>query len=268
MAAPKPDRRVGASFLHRALLGSALFVCLPTIVQANAPCAADRIDERALVKHVHDGDTLVLSDGRKVRLIGINTPELARKPAPAEQFAATARTALRQLLADGQFQVGIRYGTERFDRYSRVLAHLFTNDGRNVQALLLQRGLGAPTVFPPNLWQHECYWRTAMQARDARVGIWALPRYQGLSPRSVRARGGGFYAVRGRVESIERTRRSVWLNMGYDFALRIAKDDLLHFRNLTPESLRYKSVRALGWVSSRGRPGMRVRHPAQLEIVE
>ena len=159
--AAKPDRRAGAVFLRRALLGSALFVCLPGIALATALCAPDRIDERARVSHVHDGDTLQLSDGRKVRLIGINTPELARDPVPEERFAVAARNALRQLLADGDFQVGIRYGRERFDRYSRVLAHVFTSAGGNVQALLLQRGLGAPTVFPPNLWQHECYWRVA-----------------------------------------------------------------------------------------------------------
>ncbi|MDH3451074.1 MAG: thermonuclease family protein [Gammaproteobacteria bacterium] len=231
-------------------------------------CAPDRIDERARVRHVLDGDTVLLSDGRKVRLIGINTPELSSAQSPAEAFAVAARSALQQLLADSGFQVGVRYGSERFDRYSRVLAHLFTRDGRNVQALLLQRGLAAPTVFPPNLWQHQCYWQTAQQARDARRGIWSLQRYQGISPRAVRARGGGFYAVRGRIESVRRTRRSVWLNMGYDFALRIAKDDLLQFRKLAPESLRYKTVRALGWVSLSGQSSMRVRHPSQLEILQ
>jgi endonuclease YncB( thermonuclease family) len=266
--AANPDRDGGLRLLTGALLWSALFGCLPAATAWALPCAADRLDERALVRHVHDGDTVVLSDGRKVRLIGINTPELARNQSPAETFSTEARTLLHTLLAEGGFRVGLRHGTERYDRYSRSLAHVFTSDGRNVQELLLKNGLAAPVAFPPNLWQQPCYWQAAQPAREAQQGIWSLPRYQGLAPREVRGTGGGFYAVRGRIASVKRTRRSVWLNMGYDFALRIAKDDLLLFRTLTPESLRYKSVRALGWVSLRNQPSMRIRHPSQLEIVE
>ncbi|MDH3715936.1 MAG: thermonuclease family protein [Gammaproteobacteria bacterium] len=268
--AANPDRRGGVRLLYGALLGSALFICLPLPPPpASAqPCAADRLDEQAQVRRVHDGDTVILSDGRKVRLIGINTPELVRNRVPAEAFSADARTLLQTLLAEGGFRVGLRHGAERYDRYSRSLAHVFTSDGRNVQELLLQHGLAAPIAFPPNLWQQPCYLQTAQRAREAQRGIWSLPRYQGVHPRAVRATGGGFYAVRGRIESVKRTRHSVWLNMGYDFGLRIAKDDLLQFRSLTPDSLRLKSVRALGWVNVRKRPSMRIRHPSQLEIVK
>ncbi len=209
----------------------------------------------------------MLTDGRKVRLIGINAPELARERAPAEAFSSAAQVALRTLLAKGGYRATLRHGAERHDRYTRLLAHLFTGDGRNVQAELLQRGLAAPIVFPPNLWQHACYRQAAREARAAQRGIWSLQRYRGLEPRAVRAAGEGFYAVRGRIRSVTRTRRSVWLDMGYEFALRIAKDDLLQFRSTTPESLRHRTVVALGWVSLRHRPRMRLRHPAQLEIL-
>ncbi|NIM39826.1 MAG: hypothetical protein GTN84_03080, partial [Hydrogenophaga sp.] len=94
----------------------------------------------------------------------------------------------------------------------------------------------------------------------------SLERYQGVAPRAVRDAGEGFYAVRGRIRGIKRTRRSVWLDMGYDFALRIAKDDLPQFRNMTPESLRRKNVLALGWVNLQNGPRMRIRHPSQLEV--
>lgn len=263
---PDSFRRIIES--TRALLGSALFVCLAGAQAAEPRCAPDRIDEQVRVGHVHDGDTVVLVDGRKVRLIGINTPELGRKQAPAEAYAVAARTALHTLLAQEGFRIGLRHGAERYDRYSRALAHLFTSDGRNVQAVLLQQGLAAPIVFPPNIWQHECYRVTAERAREMGLGIWSLPRYQGLSPAELRGVGGGFYAVRGRVHSVKRSRRSVWLNMGYDFALRIAKEDLLQFPDLTPESLRARTVRATGWVSARGDRSMRLRHATQLEVLE
>jgi len=59
----------------------ALFVCLLLIsssVLAAVECPVDRIDLRAEVEYVHDGDTVRLADGRSVRLIGLNTPEMAR----------------------------------------------------------------------------------------------------------------------------------------------------------------------------------------------
>ncbi len=99
-------------------------------------CAPGKINDYARVRYVYDGDTVLLEDGRKVRLIGLNAPELGRDDQAPEPRAAAARDALVAIL-DSHRQIGLRYGRERHDRYGRVLAHLYLEDGVNINALLV-----------------------------------------------------------------------------------------------------------------------------------
>jgi endonuclease YncB( thermonuclease family) len=84
----------GAFFVGVLFFVLALFVSPVWAVE----CRADRIDETVSVSQVVDGDTLRLKDGRLIRFIGINTPELARKEKPAEPLAKKARKVLQSLL--------------------------------------------------------------------------------------------------------------------------------------------------------------------------
>ena len=74
------------------------------------------------VAKVVDGDTLRLVDGRSVRLIGINTPELGRDGRKAEPFAVAAQRRLRALVEASNGRVGLVPGRESKDRYGRTLA--------------------------------------------------------------------------------------------------------------------------------------------------
>ena len=140
-------------------------------------CAPDHIDETAAVEYVYDGDTIRLKDGRKLRLIGVNTPELGRDGAAPEAFAEAARDGLRTLLAPGE-SVGLRFDTERHDKYGRTLAHVFLHSGVSITAWLLEHGLGTTFPVPPNLWNLECYRFVEQDAEDQHRGIWALEKYQ------------------------------------------------------------------------------------------
>jgi len=120
-------------------------------------CGSNRVDETVIVKYVHDGDTLHLADKRKVRLIGIDTPELARKEKPADAFAHEAKDALKKLIASAQNKIGLVYGIEKKDRYGRVLAHLFLPDGTNIQAELISMGYAIAYTVPPNNQYADCY---------------------------------------------------------------------------------------------------------------
>ena len=121
----------GTPFSRKALLVSALLVALAVPAHA-VRCPADRIDRGAHVARVFDGDTVALADGTHVRLIGINTPEHGRDGAPDEPFAAAATGALRELLAEHDGRLQLRFGAERHDRYGRLLAHAYLPDGRSV----------------------------------------------------------------------------------------------------------------------------------------
>ena len=246
----------------------AAVVSLCTIDPATANCAADRIDEYAGISRVHDGDTVVLRDGRKLRLIGINTPELARDDSPGQPYAQEARAALAALLGS-TVEIGLRFDEQHVDHYGRLLAHLYLPDGESVQAQLLQQGYAAAIAVPPNLWNQECYRSAEERATRAGLGLWQLGYYQPLAATDIGPdfTDDGFRFVRGRVVRSGTGTNAVWLNLEGGLALRIARPDLHYFPGFHPRDLVGKVVIARGWLRTRGAtPVMQIRHPSALKV--
>lgn len=147
---------------------------------ANQPqsCVSTYFDENVAIDYVIDGDTVILSDKRHIRLIGINTPELNHHSnKSSEAGAKVARESLIQLL-DNQAQVRLVYGKEHFDRHGRTLAHIYLDNGLNIQAELLRRGLAMPLRIAPNLSLIDCYATASLIAKNNKLGLWALSRYK------------------------------------------------------------------------------------------
>jgi len=94
--------------------------------------------ETVVVHRVIDGDTVQLSDGTRVRLLGIDSPELAQQDKAAETGAVEAREWLR-LEVEGT-SVTLRYGPERHDRYGRTLAWIYDSHGELINLQLLTEG--------------------------------------------------------------------------------------------------------------------------------
>jgi endonuclease YncB( thermonuclease family) len=231
-------------------------------------CAADRSDQRVVSAHIFDGDTLKLADGRTVRLLGINTPETARDGTPSEPFAENA-TALLARLAPAGASLRLRLDAERFDRYGRTLAHVFQDDGSNVQVQLLEAGYATTLVVPPNEWAVECYAAVEARARARRVGLWGLPRYQPIPAEQLPDTARGFRLVTGRVQRVGESRGNVWLNLSARVAVRIPRDDLVYFGELDPLQLAGRRLEVRGWFyARRGQLRVTVRHPAALKIIE
>lgn len=90
------------------------------------------------VEKVIDGDTIRLSDGRNVRLIGVDTPETHHPEIPVQVFAEEASEFTKQL-CEGFF-VKLEYDIEREDKYNRTLAYVYLDDGRMVNEELIKRG--------------------------------------------------------------------------------------------------------------------------------
>ena len=123
-------------------------------------------------RRVHDGDTLVLEDGRRVRLIGVNSPEVSSR-GPGDPFADEATRAAQNFLA-GSPSVLLLPGAETWDRYGRLLAHVFRPaDGASLAAELIARGLAWQIAVPPNLAYLECNRAAEHQARVAARGVWS-----------------------------------------------------------------------------------------------
>jgi endonuclease YncB( thermonuclease family) len=269
------DRKKGANrrlFLFLALL-------LPVTAQTDPACSGIKPDESVIVSHVHDGDTVHLEDGRKIRLIGINTPELARDNMPAETFAVEAREHLQAALSRHGNRVGLVRGAERHDRYGRTLAHLMTPDGENLQARLLLHGMAVAINHPPNTRYSECYAAQERAARCRGAGIWSSPEQLVLPASKLDAGSRGFQLVTGRIERVSHSEKGVWLYMA-GLKISIRKQDLEQFKLRQLLALNGSQVTIRGWLhplskkqarreSSYGRKvrfNMRLRHPSDMEI--
>jgi len=251
--------RVGAFFV------CALLVCAASA--AESPCAADHIDEWARVGRVFDGDTLRLEDGRVVRFIGINAPELAYDGGASQPLAMQAKQSLQRLLPAGS-RVGLRFDRERRDRHHRLLGHVFDERKQNISAILLRRGEAFAVAVAPNLWRSGCYFRQEAIARAHDGGIWGLAYYQPRDAGTLRSQEGGFYRVRGRIDHIGRSRRSLWLDMGEGFALRIPRKRLDSFSELHVDTWLNKIITVRGWTRFYNhKMNMTITHPAMIETM-
>jgi endonuclease YncB( thermonuclease family) len=231
-------------------------------------CPADHRDEQVMSAHIFDGDTLALDDGRRVRLLGINTPEVSHDATPSEPYADEARALLARLAGPGT-RLYLRLDSQRFDRYGRLLAHVFAEDGRNLQVQLLAAGYATTLVVPPNEWAVDCYARVEQQARAEPAGIWRLERYAPVPAEQLKDSERGFHLVTGRVQRVGESRANLWLNLSRGMAVRIPKADLRYFGALDPRTLAGRQLEVRGWLDRRrGELRMTVRHPAALRILD
>jgi micrococcal nuclease len=145
--------------------------------------------EHALVVRVVDGDTIdVEVDGRRqrVRLIGIDTPEL-HESGKLERLArgsSERRSSIQALgrVADAytrrallEHGVGLSYDVEHFDRWHRVLAYIWLDDGTLFNAQLLRDGMATLLTIPPDVAYAAYLGACERAARDAQRGFWKTP---------------------------------------------------------------------------------------------
>jgi endonuclease YncB( thermonuclease family) len=128
--------------------------------------------EEGHVKRVIDGDTILLSDGERVRYLGMDAPELNNGPgksATPEPFSRWA-TAANVKLVEGKTVRLLRDRSER-DRYGRLLRYVFCS-GTFVNAQLLLEGAARLYLLPPDLNLAELLARAELHAQRRQVGLW------------------------------------------------------------------------------------------------
>ncbi|TXL15040.1 hypothetical protein BMR05_04860 [Methylococcaceae bacterium HT4] len=100
------------------------------------------------VKKVYDGDTVLLNDGRKIRLIGINTPEIEYAKQSGQAGGDVARKWLTQQLLNTTIR--LEFDQEKQDKYKRYLAHVFTRQEVHINRELV--GSGSPYFCESSFW--------------------------------------------------------------------------------------------------------------------
>ena len=232
-----------------------------------------------IVTAVTDGDTVILDDGRVVRMIGIQAPKLPldRPDFQPWPLAPEARAALVALALDKPVRLG--FGGESVDRYGRVLAHVFVDGPEGAvwaQQAMIELGLARVYSFPDNRACLDLLFAAEGRARLGRLGIWADPYYSTRAadqPGDLLARAGQYELVEGRVLLADKNGGRVYLNFGRfwkkDFTAVIEAPALRLFAKagIDPLLLENALVRIRGWVDDRDGPRIDVTHPEQIEVL-
>lgn len=263
-------------FLHPLGLAGMIVSALICSVPARAECTGEDGGASA-VAEIRGGDTLILQDGRSVRLAGVLLP---RRTGEGD-LVVPAREAAEKTLSDlvaGQ-TVELRLDARRRDRYGRVLAQLFVSrDGQRVwvQERLIAAGLARVMsgrenrICVPDLLSAE------KTARETGHGQWRNGLFAIRSAASEEILSGlaqSYEIVEGRIETVAEVRGRTYLNFGKnwrrDFTVTIAADATKLFSDQSELSkLRGRLVRVRGWIENVNGPSISLTHPEQLEILE
>jgi endonuclease YncB( thermonuclease family) len=264
--------------------------CCAAAQDAAAPavaCGGETIAQ-ATVSGIIDGRTLILSDGREVRLAGIEVPlPQAGDPAgPSGSIGKAAKAAL-DALAGGD-QVLLRQADtsldRNMDRYGRLVAYVYAQrDGVELfaQGALIEAGFARAAGRIDGKGCTAALLASEKTARAAKLGLWGDPYYEVVNadaPVDVLAQRGNFALVEGQVVSVRQSGATIYVNFGRrwseSFAVTISKRNERSFAaaGLDVMSLAGRRIRVRGWVEARGAdrniPWMAALRPEQIEIAD
>ncbi|HEY5380536.1 MAG TPA: thermonuclease family protein [Pseudolabrys sp.] len=263
-------KRIGRSILT---VLSALTANTPGHTAAQEKSAAPRCSltafEEVQAVAVRDGRTLVLTDGREVRLWGIET------------FPA-ARAGLQRLAGDKTLRLewfAVAPGSDAHtDRYGRLVAFAVLSDsGQMLQQALLSEGAALVSVRIGNKSCAETLLAVEREAREARRGLWADPNFAPLAaenlPQLAAARG-HFALVEGRVLSVRESGATIYVNFGRrwtrDFTVTVSKRQRRTFAaaGIDLGKLEGRHIRVRGFIEQRSGPIVEATAPEQIELIE
>ena len=248
------------------------FSCGHTFATTNCDPPLNSFTEKAIVKWVYDGDTLLLNDKRKIRIIGIDTPETRHHKQKAQAYGAKAREALRELLNEFNYNISLYYGEERHDRYSRTLAHVYLADGRNISSWLLQQGFAKTLAIPPNVKLAECYKQAEKYAQQRSLKIWRLKSHKLKSTATLARRVKGFVRLKGKIRLVRKNKKSLVMelesNSKRPILIKLRNKNKHYFKMINFEKLTDKLIIVSGMLKNKhGKRVIQLNHPSQLEII-
>jgi len=250
---------------------------LLTTSMARAACELEDAG-KATVVEVLNTESLLLDDGRAMRLVGALAPRTETRWAQSMGLEEKFVNALEERLLSKE--VRLRVGTRDRDRYGRLLAHVFLENGNApvwVQETLVRDGLAMAYSFADNRACVRELQAAERAAREAEAGFWEqgifrvrdaadLENLEGLSY--------SFQAVAGRVRDVAESRGRIYLNFGdnwrTDFTATVAPSDRASFEGADIQLLELdgRKLRVRGWLERRNGPMIDVTHPEQIELLE
>ncbi|PCI86428.1 MAG: nuclease (SNase) [Hyphomicrobiales bacterium] len=263
---------------YRNILASGLYLLAGG--HAYASCNLTQGGNDKIIQVV-DGDTVILSSGKQVRMVGTQAPKLAlnRKNFIDWPLADTAKTELENISLGKQ--VTLKYGGLKIDRHHRILAHLFIKDenGQDIwlQEYMLEQGLARTYSFKDN---RSCITELLAAETSARVtnkNIWAHEYYNIINATDLKTlaqKHGTYQLIEGKLLKFEYRYGQLYFNFGQnyrtDFTINVPKRHRMAFAqsNLDFKNMIGKAIRVRGWLEKRGGPMIEATHPEQLEFLD
>lgn len=253
------------------VLGS-LGLAFPAL--AESPCRSTAIGT-GTVAAVRDGRTLTLTDGRVVRLAGVEVPGSARE---ALQKLAAGQTLRLERVGPGA------------DRYGRVVAFAFLqNSGQSLQETLLEEGEALVSARTGEKACTDLLLASERAAARAERGHWATaasettgttpadPNFAPLSSEELtqlEALRGHFARVEGKVLSVRESGATIYMNFGRywtrGFAVTVLKKRQRSFAaaGIDLKQLEGRRIRVRGWIEQRRGPIIDATEPGQIELID
>jgi endonuclease YncB( thermonuclease family) len=244
---------------------SSAFACAMIVCSARAQDATCKLTAlgTATVAAVLDGGTLMLDDGRELRLAGV-------------EIAAGSRDALQALVAGRPLRLE-RLGPEQ-DRYGRLVAFAFAGDsGQSLQSALLEQGRARVSARIGAKPCAEALLTMERAARLAKRGLWADPNFAPLQAENLaqlQADRGRFALVEGKILSVRESGATIYANFGRrwtrDFTVIILRRQQRTFAaaGVEPKQLEGRRIRVRGWIEQRGGPVIMAEAPEQIELID
>lgn len=159
-----------ATFLFSTRITSQKLVEITKEATTTAVLSGAQTEETAVVSRVIDGDTVELADGRRLRYIGMDTPELVDPRKPVECFANEAKEENKRLV-DGK-KVRLEKDVSQTDKYSRLLRYVWVGDVM-VNDYLVRQGFAHASAYPPDVTHSEQLLEAEREAREHHRGLWS-----------------------------------------------------------------------------------------------
>ena len=209
----------------------------------------------AKVLSIIDGDTILVSTkngNKKVRLIGIQAPELNSQP--IWPFAKESKQALQSALQGQKVNI-IHLSLHKTDKYNRILADIYrTKDNLWLNGYLVEQGLAYVYILNSNkIPKIKELIALENKAIQNKLPFWQNPKYVVISVSEAEKNINNYKIIEGKVLSVVKTKKSIWLQFeesgNQGFSARIDNNNLVQFvGKKDPQALIGKNVRLRGFI--------------------
>lgn len=174
-----------------ALIAVAVSVILVVATPARPPSTnITAPGDTVQVTEVYDGDTIAVQRGstvEKVRFLGIDTPETKDPRKPVQCFGKEASNRTKELLTGRRVRLEMDPSQGERDRYGRILAYIWRDDGLFVNKSLLEDGFANEYTYQSVAYKYQAEFKAAAQSAEAQAkGLWAANTCAGDTKQAAR----------------------------------------------------------------------------------